>query len=129
MAPRKGQMATPATRWDSQELAKEAANRDIYGMDVDYESPTPRPQLNEEMLQIMQQMQQQLREQESCHQAMMCTQSTQIDELKQRMQTGDGQPQNQHNQPPPPHNASNLSIDDLMRWVQSNTNLIEKEEE
>ena len=129
MPPRKGQMATPATRWDSQELAKEAANRDIYGMDVDYELPTLRPQLNEEILQIMQQMQQQLREQESCHQAMMCTQSTQIDELKQRMQTGDGQPQNQHNQPPPPHNASNSSIDDLMRWVQSNTNPIEKEEE
>ena len=129
MPSRKGQMATPATRQDSQELAKEAADRDIYGMDVDYESPTPRPQLNEEMLQIMQQMQQQLREQESRHQAMMRTQSAQIDELKQRMQTGDGQPQNQHNQPPPPHNASNLSIDDLMRWVQSNTNLIEKEEE
>ena len=128
MPPRKGQMATPATRRDSQELAKEAADRDIYGMDVDYESPTPRPQLNEEMLQIMQQMQQQLREQESRHQAMMRTQSAQIDELKQRMQTGDGQPQNQHNQPPP-HNASNSSIDDLMRWVQSNTNLIKNEEE
>ena len=77
-------MATPATRQDSQELAKEAADRDIYGMDVDYESPTPRPQLNEEMLQIMQQMQQQLREQESRHQAMMRTQSAQIDELKQK---------------------------------------------
>ena len=52
MPSRKGQMATPATCWDSQELAKEAADRDMYGMDVDYESPTPRPQpqQNEEML-------------------------------------------------------------------------------
>ena len=58
MPPRKGQMATPATRRDSQELAKEAADRDMYGMDVDYESPTPRPQPNEDMLQIIQQMQQ-----------------------------------------------------------------------
>ena len=58
MPPRKGQMATPATHWDSQELAREAADRDMYGMDVDYESPTPRPQPNEDMLQIIQQMQQ-----------------------------------------------------------------------
>ena len=92
MPPRKGQMATPATHWDSQELAREAADRDMYGMDVDYELPTLRPQPNENMLQIMQQMQQQLREQESCYQAMMSTQSTQINELRQRMQTGDGQP-------------------------------------
>ena len=69
-------MATPATHWDSQELAKEAADRDMYGMDVDYESPTPRPQPNEDMLQIMQQMQQQLREQESHYQVMMSTQNT-----------------------------------------------------
>ena len=129
MPPRKGQMATPATRRDSQELAKEAADRDMYGMDVDYESPTPRPQPNEDMLQIMQQMQQQLREQESRYQVMMSTQNARINELQQRMQTGDGQPQNQHNQPPP-HNASNSSIDDLVKWFKSNSthDPVEKEE-
>ena len=51
-------MATSATRRDSQELAMEAAERNVYGMDVDYELPTPRPQQNEEVLQILQQMQQ-----------------------------------------------------------------------
>ena len=50
MPPKKGQMATPATCRDSQNLAKEATERDAYGMDVDYELPTPRPQQNEEML-------------------------------------------------------------------------------
>ena len=111
MPPRKGQMATPATRRDSHELAEEAAERDAYGMDVDYESPTPRSQPNEELLQTMQQMQ-----------AIMKTQSDQINDLKQRIQTSNGRPQNQQNPP---------SMDDLMRWVQSNTthDPIEKEEE
>ena len=113
-------MATPATCQDSQDLTREVAERDAYGMDVDYELLTLRPQPNEEMLQIMQQMQQQLREQESCYQAMMSTQSTQINDLKQRIQTSNGHPQNQQNPP---------SMDDLMRWVQLNMNLIEKEEE
>ena len=82
MPPRKGQMATPATRRDSQDLAREAAERDAYGMDVDYESPTPRPQQHEELLQMMhqmqQQMQKQLSEQESCYQ-------TRIIELEQKV--------------------------------------------
>ena len=56
MPPRKGQMATPATRRDSHELAEEAAERDAYGMDVDHESPTPRPQSNEEWVQALQQI-------------------------------------------------------------------------
>ena len=45
------------------------------------------------------------------------------------MQTGDGQPQNQHNQPPP-HNASNSSIDNLVKWFKSNSthNPVKREE-
>ena len=109
MPPRKGQMATPATRRDSHELAEEAAERDAYGMDVDYESPTPRPQSNEELVQAMQQMQ-----------SIVKSQSDQINDLKQMVQTNNSRPQHQQN---PPY------MDDLMRWVQSNTNPIEKEEE
>ena len=54
MPPRKGQMVMLATYWDSQDLVREAAERDMYGMDVDYELPTPRPQQNEKILQIIQ---------------------------------------------------------------------------
>ena len=43
MPPRKGQMMTPATHWDSQELARDVADRDVYGMDVDYELPLTNP--------------------------------------------------------------------------------------
>ena len=45
------------------------------------------------------------------------------------MQTGDDQPQNQHNQPPP-HNASNSSINNLVKWFKSNSthDPVEKEE-
>ena len=48
MPPRKGQMVTLATHRDSQELAKEAAERDVHKMD---ELPALRPQFqqNEEM--------------------------------------------------------------------------------
>ena len=106
MPPRKGQMATPATRRDSHELAEEAAERDAYGMDVDHESPTPRPQSNEEWVQALQQI--------------VKSQNDQINDLKQMVQTNNSRPQHQQN---PPY------MDDLMRWVQSNTNPIEKEEE
>lgn len=78
-------------------------------MDVDYESPTPRPQSNEELVQAMQQMQ-----------SIVKSQSDQINDLKQMVQTNNGRPQHQQN---PSY------MDDLMKWVQSNMNLIEKEEE
>lgn len=120
MPPRKGQMATPATRRDSQDLAREAAERDAYGMDVDYESPTPRPQQHEELLQMMhqmqQQMQKQLSEQESRYQ-------TRIIELEQKVRGG-GQGQR------PPHETSDSSIADLVKWFKSNSthDPVEKEE-
>ena len=109
-------MATPATRRDSCALAEEAAERDAYGMDVDYESPTPRPQQNEEMLQIMQQMQQQLNEQESRYQA-------KIAELEQQVR---GSNNNQQ----PSNASSDLSIADLVKWFKSNSthDPVEKEE-
>ena len=74
-------MATPATRRDSCALAEEAAERDAYGMDVDYESPTPRPQLNEEWVQALQQI--------------VKSQNDQINDLKQMVQTNNSHPQHQ----------------------------------
>ena len=106
MPPRKGQMVTLATCQDSHELAEEAAERDAYRMDVDHESPTPRPQSNEEWVQALQQI--------------VKSQNDQINDLKQMVQTNNSCPQHQQN---PPY------MDDLMRWVQLNMNLIEKEEE
>ena len=105
-----------ATHQNSQDLAREAAERDVYGIDVDYESPTPRPQQNEEMLQIMQQMQQQLNEQESHYQA-------KIAELEQQVQ---GSNKNQQ----PSNASSDLSIADLVKWFKSNSthDPVEKEE-
>ena len=83
----------------------EAAERNVYGMDVDYELPTPRPQQNEEVLQILQQMQQkmqqQLSERESHYQAKIAA-------LEQQVR-GSGRGQQ------PPHESSNSSIADLVK--------------
>ena len=98
----------------------EAAERNVYGMDVDYELPTPRPQQNEEVLQILQQMQQkmqqQLSERESHYQAKIAA-------LEQQVR-GSGRGQQ------PPHESSNSSIADLVKWFKSNSThfLVEKEE-
>ena len=74
-------MVTLATCQDSHELAEEAAERDAYRMDVDHESPTPRPQLNEEWVQALQQI--------------VKSQNDQINDLKQMVQTNNSHPQHQ----------------------------------
>lgn len=108
MPPKKGQMVTPATHQGSQELAREAAEIDAQGVDAEYETPTPKPQLNEDMIKTIQQMQKQLDEQESCHQAQMA-------ELEQQVQGSD------RIQQQPSDGSSDMPIADLVKWFKSNS--------